>query len=77
MRAFYDARRAGVSADRIAQGMSPDNARGEEGPVESRLYTDLSEAAPARERPRGRGLHAGAGRRRGCALHPVRAARSA
>lgn len=42
--AFYDARRAGVSADRLAQGMSPDTMRGEEGPVESRLYTDLSEA---------------------------------
>lgn len=55
MRAFYDARRAGVSADRIAQGMSPDNARGEEGPVESRLYTNLSEAAPGASVPEGAG----------------------
>ena len=53
IRAFYDARRAGVSADRLAQGMSPDNARGEEGPVESRLYTDLSEAVPGPSVPEG------------------------
>ena len=55
MRAFYNARRAGVSADRIAQGMSPSNARGEEGPVESRLYTDLSEAVPGPAVPEGDG----------------------
>ena len=55
IRAFYDARRAGVSADRLAQGMSPDNARGEEGPVESRLYTDLSEAVPGPSVPEGGG----------------------
>ena len=55
MRAFFDARRAGVSADRLAQGMSPDNARGEEGPVESRLYTDLSEAVPGPSLPEGGG----------------------
>lgn len=56
--AFYDARRAGVSADRLAQGMSPDNARGEEGPVESRLYTDLSEARPGGSLPEGEGYTA-------------------
>ena len=53
--AFYDARRAGVSADRLAQDMSPDTMRGEEGPVESRLYTDLSEAKPASSVPEGGG----------------------
>ena len=53
--AFYDARRAGVSADRLAQGMSPDTMRGEEGPVESRLYTDLSEARPGGSVPEGEG----------------------
>ena len=42
LRAFYDARRAGVSADRLAQGMDPAGSRGEEGPVASTLYTDLS-----------------------------------
>ena len=46
--ALYDARRAGVSADRLAQGMDPATMRGEEGAVESRLYTDLSSAAPSR-----------------------------
>lgn len=49
--AFFDARRAGVSADRLAQGMSPANSRGEEGPAESRLYTDLSAAKPGRRVP--------------------------
>ena len=44
--AFYNARRAGVSADRLAQGMPPDSARGDEGPVASRLYTDLSVVSP-------------------------------
>ena len=53
--AFYDARRAGVSADRLAQGMSPDTMRGEEGPVESRLYTDLSEARPGGSVPEDEG----------------------
>ena len=53
--AFYDARRAGVSADRLAQGMSPDTTRGEEGPVESRLYTDLSEARPGGSVPEDEG----------------------
>lgn len=52
---FYDARRAGVSADRLAQGMAPDTMRGEEGPVESRLYTDLSEARPGGSVPEGEG----------------------
>ena len=46
--AFYDARRAGVSADRLAQGMAPDSARGGEGPVTSTLYTDLSTVTPSR-----------------------------
>lgn len=56
--AFYDARRAGVSADRLAQGMAPDTMRGEEGPVESRLYTDLSEAKPGESLPEGEGYTA-------------------
>ena len=49
--AFYNARRAGVSADRLAQGMSPDSSRGAEGPVESRLYTDLSAVKPGKSVP--------------------------
>ncbi len=53
--ALYDARRAGVSADRMAQGMDPATLRGEEGPVVSRLHTDLSSAVPSRRtgEPRG------------------------
>ncbi len=45
--AFFDARRAGVSADRLGQGMSPLTSRGEEGPVTSALYTDLSGVEPS------------------------------
>ena len=47
LHAFYDARRACVSADRLAQGLDPATLRGEEGPVESRLYTNLSEVLPS------------------------------
>lgn len=39
--ALYGAKRAALSADRLAQGLRPDNMRGEEGTVESRLYTDM------------------------------------
>ena len=46
--ALFDARRAGVSADRLAQGMDPATMRGDEGSVESRLYTDLSAVSPSR-----------------------------
>lgn len=45
LRVFYDARRASVSADRLAQGLDPSTMRGEEGIVTSRLYTDLSQIA--------------------------------
>ena len=45
--AFYDARRAGVSADRLVQGMSPASSRGDEGAAESSLYTDLSGVRPS------------------------------
>ena len=51
LQAFYDARRAGVSADRLAQGMDPAVSRGEEGATESSLYTDLSSVAPTRRVP--------------------------
>lgn len=49
--ALFDARRAGVSADRLAQGMDPATMRGDEGSVESRLYTDLSAVSPSRRIP--------------------------
>ena len=51
LRAFYDARRAGVSADRLAQGMDPAGSRGEEGPVTSTLYTDLSAVKASKRVP--------------------------
>ena len=54
--ALTDARRAGVSADRIAQGMDPATLRGEEGAVTSRLYTDLSGVAPSRRKTAGHAL---------------------
>lgn len=43
LQAFYDARRAGVSIDRIAQGLHPSNNRGVEGAVETHLYTNLDD----------------------------------
>lgn len=48
LEAIFDARRAGVSADRISQGLDPGSSRGEEGAGESRLYTDMSEAVPSK-----------------------------
>lgn len=51
LEAVFDARRAGVSADRIAQGLDPANSRGEEGARESRLYTDMSEAVSSKRIP--------------------------
>ncbi len=45
--ALFGAKRAALSADRLAQGMRADNARGEEGAAVSKLYTDLSEVSPS------------------------------
>ena len=42
--AAFGAKKAALTVDRLAQNLDPRNARGQEGPVESRLYTDLSEA---------------------------------
>ncbi len=53
--ALFDARRAAVSADRLAQGLDPGKARGEEGPVGSRLYTDMEAVGPSRRVPEGDG----------------------
>jgi len=38
--AAFCAKKAALSADRMAQGLDPSNTRGEEGPVETRLYTN-------------------------------------
>jgi Fe-S oxidoreductase len=40
--AAFGARRAALTSDRLAQGLSPDNTRGEEGATETRLYTDMT-----------------------------------
>ncbi len=51
LEALYDARRAGVSADRISQGLDPASSRGDEGARESKLYTDMSEAVASKRVP--------------------------
>ena len=44
MAAAFGAKKAAITVDRLAQNLDPRNMRGSEGPVESRLYTDLDEA---------------------------------
>lgn len=55
--ALYDAKRAAVSVDRLAQGMDPGVSRGEEGPRESRLYTSMKGVPPTKRVPE-RGVYA-------------------
>ncbi|MCR5135838.1 MAG: 4Fe-4S dicluster domain-containing protein [Oscillospiraceae bacterium] len=45
MPAAFGAKKAALTVDRLAQKLDPRNTRGQEGSVESRLYTDLSEAS--------------------------------
>ena len=45
MAAAFGAKKAALTVDRLAQNLDPRNMRGNEGSCESRLYTDLSEAA--------------------------------
>ena len=40
----FAAKKAALTVDRLAQKLSPSNMRGEEGAVDTRLYTDMSEA---------------------------------
>ena len=44
----FAAKRAALTVDRLAQNLDPRNTRGQEGAVESRLYTDLSTAKKLR-----------------------------
>ena len=44
MAAAFGAKKAALTVDRLAQKLNPNNTRGEEGAVDTRLYTDLSEA---------------------------------
>ena len=48
MDAAFGAKKAALTVDRLAQNLDPTNTRGQEGPVESQLYTDLSQAAALR-----------------------------
>jgi len=44
MNAAFGAKKAALTVDRLAQKLDPRNMRGEEGAVDTRLYTDMSEA---------------------------------
>ena len=45
--AAFGAKKAALSADRLAQNLDPSNTRGEEGSVETRLYTNTEGIAPS------------------------------
>lgn len=47
----FGAKKAALSADRLAQGLDPANTRGEEGSVETRLYTNTDRVAPTKRIP--------------------------
>ena len=46
--AAFAAKKAALSADRLVQNLDPSNTRGEEGPVATRLYTNLEGVEPTR-----------------------------
>ena len=45
--AAFGAKKAALSADRMAQNLDPSNTRGEEGAVETKLYTNLKGVQPS------------------------------
>ena len=47
----FGAKRAALTVDRLAQNLDPANSRGEEGPVETRLYTSLEGVEPSERIP--------------------------
>ena len=49
--AAFGAKKAALSADRMAQNLDPANTRGEEGRVETRLYTSLEGVIPSSRVP--------------------------
>ena len=49
--AAFGAKKAALSADRLAQNLDPSNTRGEEGSVETKLYTNLDGVAPSQRIP--------------------------
>ena len=46
--AAFCAKKAALSVDRLSQKLNPANTRGEEGPVETRLYTSLEGVEPSK-----------------------------
>ena len=51
--AAFGAKKAALTVDRLAQNLDPRNTRGQEGAVESQLYTDLSAAKKLTRVPMG------------------------
>ena len=49
--AAFGAKKAALSADRLAQKLDPANTRGEEGSVETKLYTSLEGVEPSKRIP--------------------------
>lgn len=49
----YAAKRAALSVDRLAQNLDPANTRGDEGPVETRLYTSTEDVVNTARTPAG------------------------
>ena len=49
--AAFGAKKAALSADRLAQNLDPSNTRGEEGSVETRLYTNTESVVPSKRIP--------------------------
>ena len=49
--AAFGAKKAALSADRLAQNLDPANTRGEEGAVQTRLYTNLEGVLPTKRIP--------------------------
>ncbi len=49
--AAFGAKRAAVSVDRLAQNLDPANSRGDEGAVETKLYTSLDGVKPTKRIP--------------------------
>ena len=49
--AAFGAKKAALSADRLAQSLDPSNTRGDEGSVETKLYTNLEGVQPSKQIP--------------------------
>lgn len=49
--AAFCAKKAAISVDRLAQKLDPANTRGDEGPVETKLYTSLEGVEPSKKIP--------------------------